>query len=175
MIVGRGSLEDVDIKVYSQSDMPASQVPMSKGTTYIARVRPIELLACIHNFSYRILFDTRFASAGMLQRYSLHDHHFYLIIRGVGPIYAPRDATGVQTVRFYDNMGAQLPMCYPDTSKIDIVYRSVEDSDVPPQAGKVRAWIYMGGYRLEWDEAKQATRVTYVAHINLHENIPSCE
>lgn len=148
---------------------------MSKGTTYVPKSRPIELLACIHTFSYRNLFDTRFASAGILQRYSLHDHHFYLVIRGVGPIYSPRDATGVQTVRFYDNAGARLPMCYPDTPKVDIVYRSVNDPEVPPQEGKVRAWIHMGGWRLEWDEAKQATRVTYVAHTNLQQNVPRCE
>lgn len=172
---GRGTLEDTDIKIYARPGAPASELPMSKGTTYVPKSRPIELLACIHTFSYRNLFDTRFASAGILQRYSLHDHHFYLVIRGIGPIYSPRDATGVQTVRFYDNAGARLPMCYPDTPKVDIVYRSVNDPEVPPQEGKVRAWIHMGGYRLEWDEAKQATKVTYVAHTNLQQSVPRCE
>ncbi|PWN92958.1 Bet v1-like protein [Acaromyces ingoldii] len=168
----RGTLEDTDIKIYARPGAPASELPMSKGTTYVPKSRPIELLACIHTFSYRNLFDTRFASAGILQRYSLHDHHFYLVIRGIGPIYSPRDATGVQTVRFYDHAGARLPMCYPDTPKVDIVYRSVNDPEVPPQEGKVRAWIHMGGYRLEWDEAKQATKVTYVAHTNLQQSVP---
>lgn len=153
----------------------AGVIPRSKGQTFIPNFRPIEVLASIHLFSYRLIWDTRMSSGRILQRYSHHNFLFYTVYRGIGNLYRPRDAVGCQDVRFFGPYGERQTMALPNTERIDIVWRSVDTPAAPPQEGKVRMHIEFGGFRIVWRPELNGCDVIWTGEAELHACIPSCE
>ena len=150
-----------------------TSIPIFKGRIFIPSFRPIDVLACIHLFSYRLIWDTRLSSGRIMQRYSHHDFLFYIVYRGIGQIYMPRDAAGVQSVRFWGPQGVRQATVSPETDFIDIFYRSVEVPEVPLQEGKVRMDIKLGAYRIEWNAELQGCYVTFVGDADLRAPLPT--
>lgn len=166
--------EGVEIAVRPrQPSEDGSKIPTFRGRAFIANVRPIEILACIHLLSYRLIWDTRMSSGRILQRYGYYDFLFYVVYRGIAQIYLPRDAAGIQDVRCWSKDGKLSKNAFPETEKIDIVYRSVEAPEVPLQEGKVRMHINLGAYRIEWMENLQGCNVTWVGDADIAATVPT--
>jgi hypothetical protein len=153
----------------------ANMIPATKGRTFMPNCRPIEVLSAIHLFSYRLIYDTRMSSGRVLQRYSYYSFLFYCVWRGVGPIYNPRDAVGVQDVRAWGPNGEEQACVTPASDRIDVVWRSVDGIVVPPQDGKERMRIELGAYRIQWRPELNGCDVTFVGEADLGVCIPSCE
>jgi len=158
------SMRDLDQK---------SNIPSVKGKSFIPNCRPIEVLACIHLFSYRLIWDVRMSSGRILQRYDYHNFLFYCVWRGIGPIYSPRDAVGVQDIRCWGPQGERQALALPNTQKIQIVWRSCVAPEAPIQEGKVRMDIQLGGYRIEWRPELNGCDVTFVGEANIMANVPT--
>lgn len=164
------------VNVYLQhrtNSITPTKAPIFKGTTFIANFRPIEILNCIHLFSYRLIWDTRMSSARIMQRYGQYNLSFYAVFRGIGPIYEPRDSVGVQDVRCWGPNQTPQRTAFPNTELIDIAFRSIETAEAPLQVGKVRMHIEIGGFRIEWLEELQGCNVTLVGDVDLAVLLPT--
>jgi len=154
--------------------VPAPQplLPLMYGKTYVPNVSAIQVLACIHVASFRLIWDSRIGSAGIIQRFSHYWHHFYIVWRGIMHIYAPRDAIGVQATRSYGPDGQLQYRPTADSQVIDICWTNV-DANIAPQEDKVRAHIILGSYRIE--QAGDGCNVTFIGQASLAEKGPACE
>lgn len=156
-----------------QSGDPPGRGPVFRGTTFIAKHRPVEILNCIHLFSYRLLWDTRMSSGRVMQRYAQYQFLFYAVFRGIGSIFQPRDAIGVQDVRCWGPDGSLQRTALANTENIDMIFRSAESTEYPTQEGKVRMQIHLGAFRIEWKEELQGCNVTFVGDVDLNLQLPT--
>lgn len=115
------------------------------------------------------------SSGRILERYDYHSFLFYCVWRGIGNVYRPRDAVGVQDVRFWGPNGEQQTMALPTTERIDAVWKSVDVPDyVPGQEDKVRLYIGLGAHRIEWRPDLNGCEITFVGDADVRACIPSC-
>lgn len=145
-----------------------------KGTVYMEGVKAVDVFSCIHQAAYRLIWDTRLASASIIERYSQTEFIFYLVTRGIGPIYWERDVVGCQFSRSYladGSMAEDIVMA--DCPLVDIMWTNVDRPDIGPQQGKMRAQITLAGYRIE--ARGNGCQVTYFVSIDLAVPIPACE
>ncbi|KAN0063567.1 hypothetical protein ACQY0O_004015 [Thecaphora frezii] len=153
-------------------DEPLSELPAMAGRGHVEGLTPLEVFAAIRVTRYRMLWDVRIQSANIVRAFSMHEFSFYIVWRGIGPIYSPRDCIGVQTARFYDAAGHQQP--HPDftTRRVVLGYFSVPRlPGIPDQCeGCVRARIIEGGYVI--DATDTGCDVTYFAKADLGITIP---
>jgi hypothetical protein len=156
-----------------QRDSTLSRIPVTKGTCFIPNFRPIEVLACIHSIGYRTIWDTRVASGRVIQRYGQFTFLFYIVFRGIGQIYVPRDGAGIQDVRCWGPHGVPQNTAYPNTEQVDMVFRSVETPEVPLQKDKVRMQINLGAYRIVWVPEMQGCNVTFVGDADVGSVLPT--
>ncbi|KAG9086420.1 hypothetical protein FRC06_003093 [Ceratobasidium sp. 370] len=121
---------------------------------------PAALLSAICQPSARHHWDSRFASGGLLERYSRRTYKFYSVQHGVGIFVSERDIVGVQSV--------VLPN--EDVEKgFEVVQTSVEGD--PENSGRVRATLTCAGWSVvpRGDDLE----VTYIVKINPNGSIPS--
>lgn len=143
-----------------------------KGVSFFAGVSALEVFSCIYNPGYRLIWDTRINTAAILQRFAQTEFLFYLIIRGIGPIYWPRDYVGVQGCKFYRRDGQIVTdHITAECDRIDIIWTSVDDPPVGPQEGKVRARMNLAAYRIE--NRGNGCEVTFLLNIKLSVPVPT--
>jgi hypothetical protein len=162
-LAGSRTVDGMEISVKDPRTLGSqTALPTTKGVGFIPHFRPIDILACIHLLSYRLIWDTRMASGRIIQRYGNYNFLFYTVYRGIGQIHRPRDTAGVQDVRCWGPHGVPQRMALPNTEKVDIIYKSVDAPEIPLQEGKVRMNIILGAWRIEWKEALQGCNVTFL-------------
>lgn len=170
-----GAKANVERHIYTAQSPTARGTGVCRGVATFNNVTPLEVFSCIYNPGYRLIWDHRISAAYILERFSQTQFLFYLVTRGIGPVYWPRDATGIQGARFYKRNGEVVTdHISPDCDCIDLIWTSLETSPVPPQEGKVRAFIDLVGYRLQ-KMPDGGCRVTYLLSLDLAVPIPGCE
>ncbi|KAJ1305784.1 hypothetical protein OPQ81_010514 [Rhizoctonia solani] len=142
-------------KKYVQGDNSA--IPIVRGHGLIKNLSSPDLLSAILQPSARHLWDERFASGALLERYGRRTYKFYSVQKGVGWLVSERDIVGVQHVQEGDN-GA-----------FEVVQTSVEGD--PENSGRVRATLTCAGWSVipRGDDLE----VAYVVKINPNGSIPS--
>lgn len=170
-----GAKANVERHIYTAQSPTAHGTGVCRGVATFNNVTPLEVFSCIYNPGYRLIWDHRISAAYILERFSQTQFLFYLVTRGIGPVYWPRDAVGIQGARFYKRNGEVVTdHISPDCDCIDLIWTSLETSPVSPQEGKVRAFIDLVGYRLQ-KMPDGGCRVTYLLSLDLAVPIPGCE
>jgi hypothetical protein len=153
-------------------DEPLSVLPMFMGKTRIEGLTPLDVFTGIRITGYRMMWEPRVQSAHNLRAFSMHNFLFYLVWRGIGPIYSPRDVAGLQAVRSWDQSGHLQDT--PDfTSKgLLLGYQSLNDVPGIPAAVEncVRAQIMEAAFYIEQREG--GCDLTYIGHVDLGQAIP---
>ncbi|KAG8744470.1 hypothetical protein FRC10_010140 [Ceratobasidium sp. 414] len=80
----------------------SSAIPVVRGHGLVKDMTPAVLLSTICQSSARHHWDSRFASGGLLERYSRRTYKFYSVQHGVGIFVSERDIVGVQSVVLLD-------------------------------------------------------------------------
>ncbi|KAF8750646.1 hypothetical protein RHS01_09147 [Rhizoctonia solani] len=106
--------------------------PYRQGTRLVKDLSAQALLSTILQPSARHLWDERFASGALLERYGRRTYKFYSVQKGVGWLVSERDIVGVQHVQDGEN-GA-----------FEVVQTSVEGD--PDNSGRVRATLTCAGW-----------------------------
>ncbi|QRW25081.1 start domain-containing protein [Rhizoctonia solani] len=142
-------------KKYVQGD--SSAIPIVRGHGLVKDLSAQALLSTILQPSARHLWDERFASGALLERYGRRTYKFYSVQKGVGWLVSERDIVGVQHVQDGEN-GA-----------FEVVQTSVEGD--PDNSGRVRATLTCAG----WSVVPRGNdlEVAYVVKINPNGSIPS--
>ncbi|PWN53122.1 Bet v1-like protein [Violaceomyces palustris] len=155
-----------------KSSDPLSMLPTFRGQCRIEYRRPIEVFSAIRVQGYRMMWDTRVKSANILRSFSQNDFFFYLVWRGIGPLYSPRDVAGIQVCRFWDASGTPQPYGDLSSSRIVIAYKGMDNIPGVPEVadGCVRAKILHAGWCLE--ERDGGTDVTFLGSVDLAATIP---
>ncbi|CAO1620295.1 unnamed protein product [Parajaminaea phylloscopi] len=157
---------------YARPNQLPGELETMKGVSFFPSVTPLDIFSCIYNPGYRLIWDQRINTAAILQRYAQTEFLFYLIIRGIGPIYWPRDYVGVQGCKFYKKNGDVVTDHIPaECESIDLIWTSVDNSPVKPQAGKVRAKMNLAAYRIQ--SRGNGCEVTFLLSIMLSVDIPA--
>lgn len=145
-----------------------------KATCFIDNTSVLDLYSCIHQPGHRVIWDVRLQNTEILERYSQSAFMWYLVVRGIGLIYWPRDFVGIEAARFHLPDGKVVTdRPVPNAHTADIIWNSIEDTHFEPQEGKVRGEIHIAGYRVE---AKgNGCQVTFVLRVDLARPLPSCE
>ncbi|ELU45072.1 START domain-containing protein [Rhizoctonia solani AG-1 IA] len=117
-------------KKYVQGD--SSAIPIVRGHGLVKDLSAQALLSTILQPSARHLWDERFASGALLERYGRRTYKFYSVQKGVGWLVSERDIVGVQHVQDGEN-GA-----------FEVVQTSVEGD--PDNSGRVRATLTCAGW-----------------------------
>ena len=159
---------------YYKHDKPDSTIlDTVKGVCFFENMAPTEIVACIHQPGHRMIWETRIKQVAIVERFNQVEFVFYIIFRGVGPIYWPRDAVGIQAVRSYRPSGEVVTdRAVSDAHKVEMMWCSLDDPPIAPQEGRIRARI-LAGYDIE---AKgNGSLVTFFCHLQLAVPIPACE
>lgn len=112
-------------------------------------------------------------SGRIMQRFSQYQFLFYAVYRGIGTLFHPRDAVGVQDVRCWGPNGAPQRTALEDTEQVDMVFKTIEAPEFSAQEGKVRMQVHLGAYRIEWREDLQGCNVTSVGDVDLNDLLPT--
>ncbi|EPQ26263.1 uncharacterized protein PFL1_06198 [Pseudozyma flocculosa PF-1] len=175
-IIDKGITDGVqEYYVPRKPEEPLTQLPFMAGRGHVPDLTPLEVFTGIRITSYRMMWDVRIQAAVTVRIFSQHDFTFYLVWRGIGPIYSPRDVVGRQGLRAYDAAGRLQTTPDFDTQRITVCYTSVPSlPGIPDQAeGCVRAKILEGGYIIEANPTLGGCDVTYFAKVDLALTIPS--
>lgn len=169
-----GSAKHTQCYIYPKAaNEPLSTLPMFMGKTRVEGLTPLEIFNGIRITGFRMMWDVRVQSAHIMRAFSQHEFLFYLIWRGIGPIYSPRDVAGIQTLRCYDQNG--LHHSTPDftTSTIILGYQGLDNIPGVPAAvdGCTRARINKAAYYIEQRDG--GCDLTYVGHVDLAAAIPA--
>jgi hypothetical protein len=113
-----------------------SAIPVVRGRGIIKDLSAPALLSAILQPSVRHLWDARFESGALLERYARRTYKFYSVQKGVGWIVSERDIVGVQTVIFSTEEDP--------SSGYEVVQTSVEGD--PENKGRVRATLTCAGW-----------------------------
>ncbi|CAE6376004.1 unnamed protein product [Rhizoctonia solani] len=142
-------------KKYVQGDNSA--IPIVRGHGLVKDLSAPALLSAILQPSARHLWDERFASGALLERYARRTYKFYSVQKGVGWFVSERDIVGVQHVQ--EGEGGAF----------EVVQTSVEGE--PENSGRVRATLTCAG----WSVVPRGSdlEVAYVVKINPNGSIPS--
>ena len=134
-------------------------------------MQALDVFSCIYNPGFRLIWDHRIKESSILQRFSQAEFLFYLVLRGIGPIYWPRDYIGVEGVRFYKSNGEVVTTGIPsECSCIDVIWTSVNNPPHGPQEGKVRATMNLVAYRIQ--NRGNGCEVTFMISICMSGPIP---
>ncbi|KDN38471.1 hypothetical protein RSAG8_09456, partial [Rhizoctonia solani AG-8 WAC10335] len=134
----------------------SSAIPIVRGHGLVKSISAPSLLSAILQPSARHLWDARFESGALLERYGRKTYKFYSVQKGVGWIVSERDIVGVQHVQEGEN-GA-----------FEVIQTSVDGP--PGDKGRVRATLTAG-----WSAVPRGDdlEVSYVVKINPNGSIPS--
>lgn len=113
----------------------SSSIPVVRGRGIVKSLSAAQLLSAICQPSARHHWDSRFASGGLLERYSRRTYKFYSVQKGAGIFVSERDIVGVQSVVFPDG----------DVDKgFEVVQTSVSGDE--DNSGRVRATLTCAGW-----------------------------
>lgn len=146
-------------KKYIQGDNSA--IPVVRGRGIVKSLSATALLSAILQPSARHLWDSRFKSGGLLERYARRTYKFYTVQHGVGIFVSERDLVGVQSTIFTEDENP--------SAGYEVIQTSVEGD--PENSGRVRATLTCGGWSVvpRGDDLE----ITYVVKINPNGSIPS--
>ncbi|KAF8606258.1 Bet v1-like protein [Ceratobasidium sp. AG-I] len=157
--------QDIDTKdgiIMEKKFVPgdSSAIPIVRGRGIVKSLSAAQLLSTICQPSARHHWDSRFASGGLLERYSRRTYKFYSVQKGVGMFVSERDIVGVQSVVFPNG---------DVENGFEVVQTSVEGD--PANSGRVRATLTCAGWSVvpRGDDLE----VSYVVKINPNGSIPS--
>lgn len=169
-----GSVENTQCYIYPKAaNEPLSTLPMFMGKTRVEGLTPLEVFSGIRVTGFRMMWDVRVQSAHIMRAFSQHEFLFYLIWRGIGPIYNPRDVAGIQTVHCCDQNGLQQTSPDFTTSSIILGYQGLDDIPGVPAAveGCIRARLNTAAYYIEQRDG--GCDLTYIGHVDLASAIPA--
>ncbi|CCO35319.1 hypothetical protein BN14_09436 [Rhizoctonia solani AG-1 IB] len=154
---GGDGWENIDTKdgiILEKKYVPGdtSAIPIVRGHGLVKDLSAPALLSAILQPSARHLWDERFASGALLERYARRTYKFYSVQKGVGWIVSERDIVGVQHVQEGED-GA-----------FEVVQTSVKGD--PDNSGRVRATLSVAG----WSFAQRGNdlEVAYVVKSELY-------
>lgn len=157
--------EDIDTKdgiIMDKKFVPgdSSAIPLVRGRGLIKGLSGAALLSAILQPSARHLWDARYESGSLLERYSRRSYKFYTVQKGVGWIVSERDIVGVQAVVFANEEDP--------AGGYEVVQKSVEGDE--ENKGRVRANLCAG-----WSVIPRGddSEVAYVVKVNPNGSIPS--
>ncbi|KAG8892838.1 hypothetical protein FRB99_002417, partial [Tulasnella sp. 403] len=147
---GWTTFDNKDGVTYEKKSMPgdSSAIPLVRGKGVVEGFTPLQFLALITYPGVRTTWDTRTEHVEVRKRFGRHLTQFYAVQRGMGWIVSPRDIVGCQDT------------IYNEDGSVERVQTSVEDPDVPPVSGRVRATLTVAGWVLKPHE--KGTDVTYL-------------
>ncbi|CAE6463356.1 hypothetical protein ACGC1H_000094 [Rhizoctonia solani] len=157
---GNDKWENIDTKdgiiLEKKYENNGSAIPLVRGHGLVKSLSAPALLSAILQPSARHLWDSRFESGALLDRYGRRTYKFYSVQKGVGWVVSERDIVGVQHVQEGEN-GA-----------FEVVQTSVDGP--PGDKGRVRATLTAG-----WSAVPRGDdlEVAYVVRINPNGSIPS--
>ncbi|CAE6485856.1 unnamed protein product [Rhizoctonia solani] len=157
---GTDGWENIDTKdgiiLEKKYENDGSAIPLVRGHGLIKSLSAPALLSAILQPSARHLWDARFESGALLERYGRRTYKFYSVQKGVGWVVSERDIVGVQHVQEGEN-GA-----------FELIQTSVDGP--PGDKGRVRATLTAG-----WSAVPRGDdlEVSYVVKINPNGSIPS--
>ncbi|SJX60563.1 uncharacterized protein SRS1_10213 [Sporisorium reilianum f. sp. reilianum] len=169
----RATTNNCDISIYPRSpDDPFSVMPMFRGKTHAAGLTPLEVFTGIRMTGFRMMWDTRVQSAHIMRSFSMHEFLFYLVWRGIGPIYKPRDICGIQALRCWDAAGNLQTIPDFTTTSLVLGYQSLDEvPGIPAEVeGCVRAKVFKAAFYLE--SRGGGCDITYIGHVDLAAPIP---
>jgi len=156
--------QDIDTKdgiIMEKKYVPgdSSSIPVVRGRGLVKSLSAPQLLSAICQPSARHHWDSRFASGGLLERYSRRTYKFYSVQKGAGIFVSERDIVGVQSVVFPDG----------DVEKgFEVVQTSVQGDE--ENSGRVRATLTCAGWSVV--TRGEDLEVSYVVKINPNGSIP---
>lgn len=113
----------------------SSAIPIVRGKGLVKSLSAAQLLSAVSQPSARHHWDARFASGGLLERYSRRAYKFYSVQKGVGFFVSERDIVGVQSIVLPDG---------DLENGFELVQTSVEGD--PENSGRVRATLTCAGW-----------------------------
>lgn len=162
---GTDGWEDIDTKdgiIMDKKYVPgdSSAIPLVRGRGLVKGLTAAQLLSGILQPSARHLWDARYESGSLLERYSRRSYKFYTVQKGVGWIVSERDIVGVQAVVFANDEDP--------AGGYELVQTSVEGDE--ENKGRVRANLRAG-----WSVVPRGDdlEVSYVVKINPNGSIPT--
>ena len=170
----RGTANGCEIAIYPRKpDEPFSVMPMFRGKTHAAGLTPLEVFTGIRMTGFRMMWDIRVQSAHIMRSFSMHEFLFYLVWRGIGPIYKPRDICGLQALRCWDAAGNLQKIPDFTTTNMVLGYQSIDEvPGIPAQVeGCVRAKVFKAAFYL--DSRDEGCDITYIGHVDLAAAIPN--
>lgn len=148
------------------------ELECTRGVSFFDNVQALDVFSCIYNPGFRLIWDHRIKEASILQRFSQAEFLFYMVIRGIGPIYWPRDYIGIEGVRFYKPNGQVVTDHIPsECNCIDVIWTSVDNPPSGPQEGKVRGRLNIAAYRIQ--NRGNGCDVTFMISLTLSVPIPA--
>ncbi|CAE6490150.1 unnamed protein product, partial [Rhizoctonia solani] len=122
--------ENIDTKdgiILEKKHVPgdSSAIPIVRGRGLVKSLSADSLLSAILQPSARHLWDARFESGALLERYGRRTYKFYSVQKGVGWLVSERDIVGVQHVQEGEN------------GSFELIQKSVDGP--PGDKGRVRA------------------------------------
>lgn len=157
--------EDIDTKegiIMDKKFVPgdSSAIPLVRGRGLVKGLTAAQLLSGILQPSARHLWDARYESGSLLERYSRRSYKFYTVQKGVGWIVSERDIVGVQAVVFANDEDP--------AGGYEVVQKSVEGDE--ENKGRVRANLCAG-----WSVVPRGDdlEVAYVVKVNPNGSIPT--
>lgn len=168
-----GTFAGVQRSAYKHDQQDSTILDTVLGLTFFENIHPTATVACIHQPGHRMIWETRIKQVAIVERFNQVEFLFYIIFRGVGPIYWPRDAVGVQAVKSYRPNGEIVTdRVVADAIRVDMLWCSLDDPPIAPQEGRVRARI-LAGYKIE--ARGNGCTVKFFCNLQLATPIPACE
>lgn len=163
----------VERAAYRPETVDSTTLDTVKGTAFFENIDPTAIAACIHQPGHRMIWETRIKQVAIIERFNQVEFLFYIIFRGIGPIYWPRDAVGIQASRFFRPNGELVTDHFvAQANRVDMMWCSLENPPIAPQEGKVRARIF-AGYKVE--ARGNGCQVNFFVSLHLSTPIPACK
>lgn len=151
------SSEKDKVKIYTKEASGA--MPIIRGDTVLDAGWTLQQVAAIClSIGARTIWDERFDSAEIKERYSLHEILFHSKLKGTWPV-SGRDVAGTSIVEKHDH-------------ELIISMTSVVDPLIPETPSHVRAELLAAAWIIKSLEAGKIS-LTYIVHINLGGSIPA--
>jgi hypothetical protein len=149
--------EKDNVKIYTK-DVEGG-LPMTRGETTLEAGWTLEQIGAIaQSPGARSIWDDRFESAELKERYTRREALFHSRIKGTWPV-SGRDLVGTSIVE------------YKEGEEYIVAMSSVDEPTLPPVSSHVRATLPISGWVLKPLEGG-AIAITYIVHVNLNGSIP---
>ncbi|CAO1615622.1 unnamed protein product [Sympodiomycopsis kandeliae] len=161
----------VERAAYKHEAVDSTTLDTVRGTAFFENIDPTAVAACIHQPGHRMIWETRIKQVAIIERFNQVEFLFYIILRGVGPIYWPRDAVGIQALRSFRPNGEMVTDRFiSQANRVDMMWCSLDNPPIAPQEGKVRARIF-AGYKVE--ARGNGCRMNFFVSLQLSTPIPA--